>query len=142
MFHQRLLRRSSIIAVASLLAVFMLRADAAGDPKPKAPDKAQTVCPVMGGKISKDVHTDFQGQRVYFCCAGCIGAFKKAPERYLKKTAKAGVVLESVQKTCPVMGRQIKKSLYVDHKGRRVYFCCPGCVSTFKKDPAKYLKKL
>jgi YHS domain-containing protein len=23
-----------------------------------------------------------------------------------------------------------------------VYFCCPGCIETFKKDPAKYLKKM
>ena len=27
--------------------------------------KPQTVCPVLGGKINKDVYTDYQGQRIY-----------------------------------------------------------------------------
>ncbi len=26
--------------------------------------------------------------------------------------------------------------------GREVRFCCPDCVKDFKKDPAKYLKKI
>jgi YHS domain-containing protein len=46
------------------------------------------------------------------------------------------------QKTCPVMGNQIDKSVYVDYKGKRVYFCCAGCPETFKADPEKYLKVL
>ena len=43
--------------------------------------KPQTVCPVLGGKINKDVYTDYQGQRIYFCCPACIKSF----EKYLKK---------------------------------------------------------
>ncbi len=46
------------------------------------------------------------------------------------------------QKTCPVMGGEIDKSVYADYEGKRVYFCCGGCIGTFKKDPAKYIKKL
>ncbi len=46
------------------------------------------------------------------------------------------------QKTCPVMGNQIDKSIFVDYKGKRVYFCCSGCPETFKQDPEKYLKIL
>ena len=37
---------------------------------------------------------------------------------------------------------KINKDIYVDHEGKRVYFCCAGCDATFKKDPAKYIKKL
>jgi YHS domain-containing protein len=44
------------------------------------------------------------------------------------------------QTTCPVMGGEIDKKVFVDYDGKRVYFCCPGCIETFKKDPAKYLK--
>ncbi len=43
------------------------------------------------------------------------------------------------QKTCPVMGSPIDTSIFVDYKGKRVYFCCSGCPETFKKDPEKYL---
>lgn len=28
------------------------------------------------------------------------------------------------------------------HEGRLVRFCCSGCIATFKKDPAKYLKMI
>jgi YHS domain-containing protein len=46
------------------------------------------------------------------------------------------------QKTCPVQGDPIDKSIFVDYKGKRVYFCCAGCPETFMKDPEKYLKFL
>jgi len=46
------------------------------------------------------------------------------------------------QTTCPVMGGAINRSIHADYEGKRVYFCCNACVSTFKADPAKYIKKL
>ena len=47
------------------------------------------------------------------------------------------------QTICPVMkGRKINKNLYVDHQGKRVYFCCQSCVSVFKNNPDKYMKQL
>jgi YHS domain-containing protein len=46
------------------------------------------------------------------------------------------------QTTCPVMGNEINKSLYVDYNGKRIYVCCTMCLDSVKKDPAKYIKKL
>ena len=46
------------------------------------------------------------------------------------------------QKTCPVMGKPINPNIFVEYEGRKIYFCCQGCVQTFKADPAKYLAKL
>jgi len=46
------------------------------------------------------------------------------------------------QTDCPVMGGKINKAVYSDFEGKRVYFCCKGCVPEFNNDPAKYLKKL
>ncbi len=46
------------------------------------------------------------------------------------------------QKLCPVMGIPINASLYTEYKGKKVYFCCPGCKDTFEKEPEKYLPKL
>jgi YHS domain-containing protein len=57
--------------------------------------KAQTICPVMGGNIDKNISTDYQGKRVYFCCTACIPEFKKDPGKYLKKLAAEGVQLPS-----------------------------------------------
>ncbi len=46
------------------------------------------------------------------------------------------------QKTCPVMGKPIDPSIFVEYKGKKIYFCCQGCVQKFKADPTKYLPKL
>ncbi|OHB58322.1 MAG: hypothetical protein A2Y07_08450 [Planctomycetes bacterium GWF2_50_10] len=45
----------------------------------------QTICPVMGGKIDKNVKTEYQGKTVYFCCSGCIDTFKADPNKYIDK---------------------------------------------------------
>ncbi len=46
------------------------------------------------------------------------------------------------QESCPVMGGSINKDLFVDHEGKRVYFCCAMCKEPFLKEPAKYLTKM
>lgn len=45
----------------------------------------QTICPVMGGKINKNIFTTHKDKKVYFCCAGCETPFLKNPEKYLSK---------------------------------------------------------
>ena len=56
----------------------------------------------------------------------------------------AGPVLAQgkTQTACPVFKGNVDKSIYVDYKGHRIYFCCKGCDAEFKKDPEKYLKKM
>ena len=47
------------------------------------------------------------------------------------------------QKTCPIMkGNPIDKKVYADSDGKRVFFCCTGCINVFKKDPAKLIKEM
>jgi YHS domain-containing protein len=43
---------------------------------------------------------------------------------------------------CPVMGNEVDPEIYVDHEGRRIGFCCPGCDKLFLEDPEKYLEKV
>jgi YHS domain-containing protein len=45
----------------------------------------QTTCPVMGGAINESIFTEYQGKKVYFCCAGCKEKFEKEPEKYMAK---------------------------------------------------------
>jgi YHS domain-containing protein len=46
----------------------------------------QTTCPVMvGNKIDPNIYTDYMGERVYFCCLKCKGAFEANPEKYLAR---------------------------------------------------------
>jgi YHS domain-containing protein len=47
--------------------------------------------------------------------------------------------------TCVVSGEKLDsmgKPYVIKYKGREVQLCCDGCEKDFKKDPAKYLKKL
>jgi YHS domain-containing protein len=50
----------------------------------------QSTCPVMGGGINRELYADYQGKRVYFCCAGCKAPFEKEPDKYLEKLRKSG----------------------------------------------------
>ena len=46
------------------------------------------------------------------------------------------------QTTCPVMAGAINTKYFTEYKGKKVYFCCPGCEDKFTKEPEKYLDKL
>ena len=49
-----------------------------------------TTCPVSGEvfRVSEtSPHATHNGQEVYFCCAGCIGAFEANPENFLTPAA-------------------------------------------------------
>ncbi len=46
------------------------------------------------------------------------------------------------QTKCPIMGGEINRDVYIDHNGYRVYFCCPGCDTAFKKDADAIIKKM
>jgi YHS domain-containing protein len=46
------------------------------------------------------------------------------------------------QTTCPVMAGPVNKALFTEYKGKKVYFCCPGCKEKFDAEPEKYIAKL
>ena len=63
-------------------------------------------------------------------------AVKEAEET----ASKAAETIE--QTTCPVMAGAINKEIYTEYKGKKVYFCCPGCKEKFEKAPEQYIAKL
>ena len=72
-----------------------------------------------------------------FLPAGCKKKSEPAPVETKE------VVSQTVeQKTCPVMEGPINKEFYTEYKGKKVYFCCPGCKEKFEKEPDKYISKL
>jgi YHS domain-containing protein len=107
------------LAIAVLMVGYVL-AEEAVSPKP------QTNCPVMGGKIDKNVFADHEGKRVYFCCKGCIPEFQKNPAKYIKKLESEGVTLEKAPKT----GLNKESSPGTDASGKQSNACgnC-GCDS-------------
>lgn len=57
-------------------------------------------------------------------------------------TAPAATSAVKHQTTCPVMGNEINKQIFVDFDGKRIYVCCPMCLPKLKADPAKYVKQM
>jgi hypothetical protein len=50
-----------------------------------------------------------------------------------------------VLKTCAVSDEKLGsmgKPVTLVHEGREIKFCCKDCIKGFKKDPAKYVKKV
>lgn len=46
----------------------------------------QRTCPVTGeplGSMGKPIRVDVSGRSIYVCCAGCVSAVKRNPEKYL-----------------------------------------------------------
>jgi YHS domain-containing protein len=52
-------------------------------------ERVQTVCPVMGGKIDKNLFVEHEGKKIYVCCAGCIAKVKTDPATYARKVTEA-----------------------------------------------------
>ncbi len=46
------------------------------------------------------------------------------------------------QTHCPVMGSPINKNNFYDYKGKRIYYCCYGCINLISRDPERYIKQL
>ena len=88
-------KRTRVIVVSVVVFAFLFAGS--GVVLAKETKEAER-CVVMGGKINKDVYVDYEGQRVYFCCAACIDEFNKDPEKYLKKMKEAGVKPEEKHK--------------------------------------------
>ena len=58
-----------------------------------------------------------------------------------KKTAET-MAASVEQAVCPVTGQKIDKNIFVEYKGKKVYFCCADCKAVFEKEPEKYIAKL
>jgi len=90
-------RLASFAALAAMIAAPHLRAAEATEPGGKhtgTVGKPQATCPVLGGKINKELYADVNGKRIYVCCGGCIAPIKKNPDTFIKKLEAEGVVLE------------------------------------------------
>jgi YHS domain-containing protein len=70
-----------------------------------------------------------------------VAAAQKEAEKTAQKT-KETVATVVEQTTCPVTGQPIDKNVFVEYKGKKVYFCCADCKGQFEKEPEKYVSKL
>lgn len=108
-------------------------------------------CVISGeklGSMGEPVDVVYKNRLVRFCCAGCIGQFKKDAAAHLGKLDEAVVKAQRAAyplETCVVTGQQLgSMGDPVDYVvgNRLVRFCCAGCESAFLKDPVAHLAKI
>ena len=98
-------------------------------------------CPVMDERINLAVSVATDDGPVFFCCKDCISKYQAEPAKYATKVAaqrKALADRPKIQVTCPVSKEPADRDVFVESGGRKVYFCCKGCVNKYQADPAKY----
>jgi YHS domain-containing protein len=70
---------------------------------------------------------------------------KQAADKAAAEVQKAAdVAVAAIEQTkCPILpNNPIDKNVFVEYKGKKVYFCCEDCKAEFNKDPEKYVKDL
>ncbi|MCO8123372.1 hypothetical protein NHH03_16600 [Stieleria sp. TO1_6] len=113
----------------------------------------QKICPVSGkplGSMGDPVAVDVNGQKLYVCCAGCVGAVKSDPAKYaagrpqitVTTATQSDAAAIAAQKVCPVMDEPLGgmgAPIKVMVGDKPIYLCCKGCIKKIQAEPAKYL---
>jgi YHS domain-containing protein len=94
------------------------------------------LCPVSGGPVSEKYRAEYKGQYVYVCCEGCLTEFKADPEKFVAKMSKEEREAIQTNELCPMSKEPISKDIWVEDSGRKVYFCCAGCKTSYEKKMA------
>ncbi|MCH7612932.1 MAG: cation transporter [Candidatus Marinimicrobia bacterium] len=97
-----------------------------------------SICPVTESPADSSVFVEYNGQKVFFCCAGCIPSFQEDPESYLKTSSDSSTVQTVTDKPTQV----VYQIFGMD---------CPGChggvekllkkINGIKSAKANYLKQ-
>lgn len=75
--------------------------------------------------------------------AGCKKKEEAPAPPPVEPNKTVAVEAQAEQTMCPIMdGNKIDKNVFVEYKGKKVYFCCPVCKGQFDADPEKYISKL
>ena len=91
-------------------------------------------CPVSGKDADKSVAVDYKGGKVFLCCPGCPGVFKKNTAKYAPKANHQLVLTGQAKQTgCPFSGGKLNPDTAIEVCGTKVCFCCNGCKSKATK---------
>lgn len=89
--------------------------------------------------FASNCHPEHSGHKHPAAAQKKPAAKKSAP--VYREVTKAEIGKSAV---CPVTGEKLKvakDTISMSYKGRKYYFCCPGCDKSFMKDPGKYAVK-
>jgi hypothetical protein len=99
--------KNSVTGLAAFLAVGWLATVWTAEAVAVSPTNAatastnvvqQTMCPVLkGNPIDKSIYVDYQGKRIYTCCAMCQKTVKKNPAKFVKMLEAEGITLDKAE---------------------------------------------
>lgn len=67
---------------------------------------------------------------------------KESEHKTQQHEMKMDTATEVTNEICPIMGGKVNPQISTEYKGKKVYFCCSGCIEQFKANPKKYVDKL
>ena len=114
----------------------------------------QKICPLMlEDEIDEEEFVVYKGVKVFTCCGSCKKMWKQNPDYFAVVSVEQAPQLKAVasktikpmaQRVCPVYNdtRVHPKSLSMEYKGKKIYFCKKRAMDRFKANPAKYEKNL
>lgn len=71
--------------------------------------------------------------------ASCTKSENRQPENGTIPSGSATIVTAKMQTMDAFSGKPINRTIFTDHEGKRIYFCCDQSRFTFRSDPQKYL---
>jgi YHS domain-containing protein len=124
-------KRKHLVTVSLITGLLLVVAISVNGCKKSEPEPAAPAAPAAP-TVSKDMEHQMPEMA------------KAAEEKTGQMVEEATQAVEKIeQTTCPVMdGNAIDKNVFVEYKGKKVYFCCPDCKAKFEADPEKYIAKL
>ena len=96
--------------------------------------------PICGMEVAIATATyshEYNGDMFYFCCAGCLTKFAKAPEEYLAKEVPTGTAVDPI---CNMEVDIATAKHMSEFEGDIYYFCCAHCQTKFEQDPISSVK--
>lgn len=86
-------------------------------------------CPLMAKKdVKESFAAEYNGAKVFFCCKGCLGKFKKDPAKYATVANQQLVATKQFEQTaCPLSGGKLNADTEIEVGGSKVQFCCNNC---------------
>jgi YHS domain-containing protein len=108
--------------------------------------EVQVACPICGKPGNANVAIESGAARVSFCGAKCLAKYNEAKTdaAKLKLVFNSAAMRKSFthQIKCPVSGKPIDPTCFVEYEGEKVYFCCANCSKAFKASPEQYVPML
>ena len=136
---------SNILALTAMMVGFTFTLEAA---------PAQKICPLMiEDEIDVEELLVYKGVKVFVCCGTCKKMWATNPDYFAVVCQEQAPQLKAVaskdikpmaQKFCPVYTdtRVHPKSPFIEHGGKKIYFCKTRAKSRFESNPEKYLENI